>query len=163
MLNDSIKSNIETDKKYMRKALSLAKEAYSEDEVPIGSVIVNNKNGQIISEGYNQVEKLKDATAHAEIIAITSAENHIENWRLSDCTLYVTIEPCMMCSGAIALSRLSRIVYGAKDPRMGFLESRYNIKEDYQLYKDIEIVSGILEEECSTIMKKFFKKIRERK
>ncbi len=161
MINNE-KSTFESDVKYMRKALILAKEAYSEDEVPIGAIIVNNKNGQIISEGFNQVEKLNDATAHAEIIAITSAENHLENWRLSDCTLYVTIEPCMMCSGAIALSRLSRIVYGAKDSRMGFLESRYNIKDDYHLYKDIEIIGGILEDECSMIIKKFFKKIRER-
>ncbi len=156
------KNIIESDIKYMQKALLLAKEAYSEDEVPIGAVIVNNKNGQIISEGFNQIEKLNDATAHAEIIAITSAENHLENWRLSDCTLYVTIEPCMMCSGAIALSRLSRIVYGAKDPRMGFLESRYNIKSDYHLYKDIEITSGVLEDEASSIMKKFFKNLREK-
>ncbi len=161
MINNE-KSTFESDVKYMRKALILAKEAYSEDEVPIGAIIVNNKNDQIISEGFNQVEKLNDATAHAEIIAITSAENHLENWRLSDCTLYVTIEPCMMCSGAIALSRLSRIVYGAKDSRMGFLESRYNIKDDYHLYKDIEINGGILEDECSMIIKKFFKKIRER-
>ena len=162
MLTTNENITIETDIRFMRRALLLAKEAYSEDEVPIGAIIVNNKNGQIISEGYNQIEKLKDATAHAEIIAITSAENHLENWRLSDCSLYVTIEPCMMCSGAIALSRLSRIIYGAKDSRMGFLESRYNIKDDYHLYKDIEIVGGILEEECSTIMKKFFKKIREK-
>ena len=162
MFNNTAEASIETDIKYMNKALQLAKEAYSEDEVPIGAVIINNINGQIISEGYNQIEKLKDATAHAEIIAITSAENHLDNWRLSDCTLYVTIEPCMMCSGAIALSRLSRIVYGAKDPRMGFLESRYKIKDEYKLYKDIKISSGVLKDECSMIMKKFFKKIRKR-
>lgn len=146
------------DRYYMRRALFLAKTAFQEGEVPIGAVIVNESG--IIAEGYNQVELLNDATAHAEMLAITAAENTIDNWRLGDCTLYVTIEPCMMCSGAILLSRIGRIVYGAKDPRMGFMESNYNAVEGLKLYKNVKVENGLMADEAEYLMKEFFKKIR---
>jgi tRNA(adenine34) deaminase len=148
------------DEYFMRKAFRLGLEAYKQGEVPIGAVIV--KDGVVIGEGYNQVELLRDATAHAEMIALTSAENHQDNWRLIDCTLYVTVEPCMMCTGAILLSRVSRIVYGVADPRMGFMETKYNGVKDLNLYKKVEVFGGIMEAEIRELMLEFFKKIREK-
>lgn len=146
------------DEYFMKKAFRLALEAFQKGEVPIGAVIV--KDGTVIGEGYNQVEMLRDATAHAEMIALTSAENHEDNWRLIDCTLYVTVEPCMMCTGAILLSRVGRIVYGVSDPRMGFLETKFNGVKELNLYKKVEIVSGIMQSEIKELMQEFFRKIR---
>jgi tRNA(adenine34) deaminase len=137
----------------MREALKLAIAAYELDEVPIGAVVV--LNGQIIGRGHNQVESLKDATAHAEIIAITSASRTIDNWRLNDAVIYVTVEPCPMCAGAILLSRISKCVFGAQDPRLGGLGSKYEIKDP-----KIEVVHGILENECKKLMESFFRRIR---
>ena len=148
------------DEYFMKKAFRLGVEAFRKGEVPIGAVIV--KDGKIIGEGYNQVELLRDATAHAEMIAITSAENHGDNWRLINSTLYVTVEPCMMCTGAILLSRISRIVYGAKDPRMGFMETKYNGVRELNLYKNVEVLGGIMELEIRELMQDFFKKIRKK-
>ena len=148
------------DEYFIKKAFRLGLEALSKGEVPIGAVIV--KNGNIIGEGYNQVELLRDATAHAEMIAITSAENHEDNWRLIDSTLYVTVEPCMMCTGAILLSRISRIVYGVADPRMGFMKTKYNGVKDLNLYKKVEVFGGIMESEIRELMQEFFKKIRDK-
>ncbi|MBN2790397.1 MAG: nucleoside deaminase [Candidatus Delongbacteria bacterium] len=149
------------DEYFMRKAFILALEAFEKGEVPIGAVIV--KEGKIIAEGYNQVEMLRDATAHAEMIAITSAENHEDNWRLLDCTLYVTVEPCMMCTGGILLSRISRIVYGVSDPRMGFLKTKYDGVKELNLYKKVEVVSSVMEHEIRELMQEFFKNIRTKK
>lgn len=146
--------------KFMRYALNLARIAFQNDEVPIGAVVV--KDGQIIAEGYNQIEMLKDATAHAEMIAITSAANYLENWRLQGCTLYVTVEPCMMCSGAIVLSRLDKIVFGAYDDRMGFMKTNYNPIEKLNIYKNVEVVGGVLEDEATQLMQSFFQKLRDR-
>ncbi|MDA3814493.1 MAG: nucleoside deaminase [Candidatus Cloacimonetes bacterium] len=146
------------DEYFMRKAFALGLEAFQKGEVPIGAVIV--KNGIVIGEGYNQVELLRDATAHAEMIALTSAENYEDNWRLIDCTLYVTVEPCMMCTGAILLSRVGRIVYGVADPRMGFMETKFNGVKDLNLYKKVEVFGGIMESEIRELMQDFFKKIR---
>ena len=146
------------DEYFMKKAFRLGLEAFKQGEVPIGAVIV--KDGVIIGEGYNQVELLRDATAHAEMIALTSAENHEDNWRLIDCTLYVTVEPCMMCTGAILLSRVRRIVYGVADPRMGFMETKYNGVKNLNLYKKVEVFGGIMELEIKELMQGFFKKIR---
>lgn len=143
---------------FMRRALFLAREAFEEDEVPIGAVIVHENI--IIAEGYNQIERLKDATAHAEMIAITAAESAIENWRLSECTLFVTIEPCMMCSGALMLCRMGRIVYGAKDPRMGFLASNYDPVKSLNLFKNVTIEGGLMENEAGLLMQEFFQKLR---
>ena len=146
---------------FMRKAFVLGLEAFKQGEVPIGAVIV--KDGIVIGEGYNQVELLRDATAHAEMIAITSAENHEDNWRLIDSTLYVTVEPCMMCTGAILLSRISRIVYGATDPRMGFMETKYNGVKELNLYKNVKVLGGIMESDVKELMQDFFQKIRTKK
>lgn len=145
----------------MRRAIFLAKEAYREGEVPIGAVIV--KDGVIIAEGYNQTETLKDATAHAEMLALTSAQNYLGNQRLFDCTMYITLEPCMMCSGAIILSRISRIVYAADDPRLGFLKSNFDPVKQLNYYKNVEIKRGVLEEESVFLIKDFFRKIRNNK
>ena len=156
-----IPAMIEKDDEYfMRKAFALAVEAFKQGEVPIGAVIV--KDGVVIGEGYNQVELLRDATAHAEMIAITAAENYQDNWRLLDCTLYVTVEPCMMCTGAIALSRIGRIVYGVTDSRMGFMKTKYDGVKELGIYKNVEVFGGVMEAEIRELMQVFFKKIRKK-
>jgi tRNA(adenine34) deaminase len=141
------------DEYWMREALKLAATAYEHDEVPVGAVVVLNE--QIIGRGYNEVESLKDATAHAEIIAITSASRTIDNWRLNDAVIYATVEPCPMCAGAILLSRISKCVFGTRDPRLGSLGSKYEIRDPR-----IEVVHGILENECKKLMESFFRRIR---
>ncbi len=146
------------DKYFMKRAIFLAKQAYQKKEVPVGALIV--KDNKIIAEAYNQTEILKDSTAHAEMLVLTAAQSYLENQRLFDCTLYVSLEPCMMCSGAIILSRISRIVYAAKDLRLGFLESNYNPVKELNYYKNVSITSGVLEEESSFLLKDFFKTIR---
>ena len=148
-----------SDEYFMREALKLAEQAFSKDEVPVGAVIV--QNDKIIARGYNQREMLKDPTAHAEMIAITSAAQAVGDWRLNDCTIYVTLEPCVMCAGAIILARISRIVYGADDPKAGAVRSLYNILEDKRLNHQPSITLGVLAEESSAILKDFFRKKRE--
>lgn len=137
---------------FMNKALQLAKQAYEEDEIPIGALLVSN--GLIIGKGYNQVEKLDDATAHAEMLAITAASEYLNSKYLKNSTLYVTIEPCIMCGGAAKWSQISKIVYGAADAKMGFF-SKGN-----HLHSKIEIVPGILEVESLTLLKNFLKEKR---
>ena len=149
---------IKTHIHWMKIALKEAEKAYTKNEIPVGAVIIHN--GKIIGKGYNQVEKLKDPTAHAEIIAITSAVNTIGSKFLENCSMYVTLEPCIMCSGAIILSRLENLIFGAKDPKSGAFGSVYNINEDNKLNHKVNVISGILEEECALIIKKFFLKLR---
>jgi tRNA(adenine34) deaminase len=137
--------------------------ALEEGEVPIGAVIVHSPPGEsarIIARAHNQVEMLRDATAHAEMIAITQAAEHLENWRLQDCTLYVTIEPCMMCCGAMVLSRVRRVCYGSKDDKAGAVESIARLLEIPRLNHTIEIAAGIRREECSHILSEFFRTVR---
>ena len=138
--------------KWMLEAIKQAKKAYSIDEVPIGSVIV--KNDLVIGVGYNQVEQLKDATAHAEILAITSAANYLGNWRLNDCSIYITKEPCIMCFGAILNCRIDGLFYGFKDSNKGF---SVKILEEY-LFNDHlkKIKSGILKNDCKYLIQDFF-------
>ncbi|MDW7667642.1 MAG: tRNA adenosine(34) deaminase TadA [Bacillota bacterium] len=143
---------------FMNKALDQAYEAYKLDEVPIGAVIV--KDGKIIGEGYNRKELAHDTTNHAEIIAIKNASKNLKNWRLTDCTMYVTVEPCPMCAGAIVNSRISELVIGSLDPKGGACGSLYNIVEDERLNHRVEVRRGIMGQECSDIMKDFFKKLR---
>jgi tRNA(adenine34) deaminase len=150
----------ETDMKFMKKAFALAYRAYEEGEVPVGAVIV--REGKVIGEGYNQTELLRDATAHAEMIAITSAENSKDNWRLNDCTLYVTLEPCMMCTGAISLSRIGRVVFGLEDPRMGFISSKFDGLKELNINKTVTVESGLMRDEVFELMQSFFKDLRER-
>jgi len=143
---------------FMNKALDEAYEAYELDEVPIGAVIV--KDGRIIGKGYNRKEVSSDTTNHAEIMAIKEASKNLKNWRLTGCTMYVTVEPCPMCAGAIVNSRITELVIGTMDPKGGACGSLYNIVEDDRLNHRVEVRRGILEEECSNIMKDFFKKLR---
>ena len=143
---------------YMRLAIQQASEAFEADEVPIGAVVVHHN--KIIGRGYNQVERLKDATAHAEMIALSAAFNHIGDWRLEDCYLFSTVEPCTMCAGAAVLSRIKRIIFGASDPKFGACGSIFNVPAEKKLNHRIEVVSGILSDEISEMMKQFFKQIR---
>jgi tRNA(adenine34) deaminase len=146
------------DEKWMRHALAEAQLALKKDEVPIGAVVVHED--KIIGRGHNQVESLNDPTAHAEIIAIGAACNFLNSWRLSGCSIYVTIEPCAMCAGAIVLSRPDRLIFGAKDPKAGACGSLYNIVQDIRLNHQVQVIPYILEEECAQILGAFFEKIR---
>jgi tRNA(adenine34) deaminase len=144
--------------RWMDHALREAELAYKRKEVPIGAVIVHKD--RIIGKGYNQVETLKDPTAHAEMIAITAAATQLGNHRFEKCTLYVTLEPCAMCAGAIVLARITTVVFGASDPKAGACGTLYNIVQDKRLNHRVELVSGVLEGKCNGIMKDFFKKVR---
>lgn len=148
---------IHDDEHYMRQALREAKKAFDEDEVPVGAVIVMNE--RIIARGYNQVEKLTDSTAHAEIIALTTAFNFLGSKYLPDATLYVTLEPCVMCSGALYWSKIGRVVYGADDEKNGY--NRIAGKKGISPFHPKTILNaGILKEECAQLMKDFFKSKR---
>lgn len=139
----------------MQQALKQAVIAFEEDEVPVGAVVViNNK---IIARGYNQVERLKDATAHAEMIALTSAFNYLGAKYLPDATLYVTLEPCLMCCGALYWSKIGKVVFGASDEKNGFQKTTGN---HWPFHPKTELVYGVLEEDCSSLLKSFFKKKR---
>lgn len=145
---------------FMTEALKEAQRAFDMDEVPIGAVIV--KDGKIIGRGFNNKEETCDATAHAEIMAIKEASEKIQAWRLSDCTMFVTLEPCAMCAGALVNARIDKLVIGALDPKTGACGSVFNIVQDKRLNHQVELQTGILEEECSTILKVFFEKLREK-
>jgi tRNA(adenine34) deaminase len=146
---------------FMELALREAERAYEEKEVPVGSVIVfENK---VIGRGYNRTESLKDATAHAEMIALTAAYNYFGDWRLEGCYLFSTLEPCAMCAGAAVLSRIKTIVFGARDPRFGGCESIFKIPTETRLNHRVEIVEGILGDEVADLMKRFFQDVRKNK
>ena len=144
---------MEDDKRYMQMALAQASEAASEDEVPIGAVIVCR--GRIIGKGHNMTERLKDPTAHAEMIALTSATQAMRGKYLNDCTLYVTVEPCPMCAAALCCAQIGRIVYGAADPKRG-----YSLFTPSLLHPKTEVTSGVLGDECSKIVTDYFKSKR---
>ena len=146
--------------KWMELALKEAVKALDNDDIPVGAVII--KDGKILAKGYNQVELLKDSTAHAEMIALTSAFATIEDKWLSGCTMYVTLEPCSMCAGALVLARIKRLVIGTDDPKTGACGSVYNIIAGGKLNHKIEIVKGIKQKECKSILQEFFKKIRKK-
>ena len=143
---------------FMRMALEEANLAYAEEEVPVGAVLV--KNGKVIARARNQRETSKDPTGHAEIIAIRYGSQEEKNWRLTDSTLYVTKEPCIMCAGVMVNARLGRLVYGCKDEKGGAVDSLYRILSDKRLNHQVEVVSGILEQECLEILKRFFQNHR---
>ena len=147
------------EEKFMKLALKEAKKAYDKGEVPVGAVIV--KNGEVISRAHNLKEIKNDTTNHAELLAIKKASKKLNSWRLTDCEMYVTLEPCPMCAGAIINSRLDRVVYGAKDPKAGSCESVINLFDLPYNHKPF-VSRGILEEECSSILTEFFKKLRNR-
>ena len=144
----------------MQEALREAMQAFSEDEVPVGCVIVHR--GRIIARGHNQVERLKDTTAHAEILAITSAANYLNTKWLNGSSLYVTIEPCSMCAGAMVLARIKNLYFGAKDPKTGACGSVVNIVNHNKLNHHIKVKIGILEKECGGLLKEFFRKKRKK-
>ena len=144
--------------RWMEFALREAELAYKRKEVPVGAVIV--RDNRIIGKGYNQIESLNDPTAHAEIIAITAAAANLESRRLENCTLYVTLEPCTMCAGAIVLARIPRLVYGASDPKAGACGTLYDIVQDKRLNHRVETVRGISEAKCGGLLKDFFEKVR---
>ena len=146
--------------KWMRHALNEAEKAFMEDEVPVGAVVV--RRGKIIGRGYNRVEGLKDPTAHAEIIAITAASSYINSKWLVDSSLYVTLEPCAMCAGAVILARLKNLIIGTSDPKAGACGSVIDIVNDKRFNHRVNLFKGILEEECSDLLKEFFEKIRDK-
>ena len=149
------------DKWYMAVALKEAQDAFDDDEVPVGAVLVHG--GRIIARAHNQIRRLKDPTAHAEMIAITQAAAYLKSEKLLDVTVYVTIEPCSMCAGAMVLARIKRLVYGAADPRTGACGSLMNIVDDRRLNHRINISKGVLESESGMLLKEFFKKKRLKK
>jgi tRNA(adenine34) deaminase len=146
--------DLQSDHYFMGEALRQAAKALKAEEVPIGAVVV--REGRIIARAYNQVELLKDATAHAEMLALTQAEEAVGDWRLNDCTLYVTKEPCPMCAGAIVHVRLARVVFGASDPKAGAAGSVVNLLQFPSLNHRSEITSGVREPECRSLLQDFF-------
>lgn len=147
--------------KYMKEALKEALKAYNKGEIPVGAVIV--KNEKIIARAHNLKEIKKDTTRHAEIIAIEKASKKLENWRLEDCDMYVTLEPCSMCAGALINSRIHKVYIGTMDLKTGACGSKLNLLEDFVFNHKVEIETGILKEECEKIIKDFFKMLRKNK
>lgn len=150
----------EQDQKFMQYALTLADKAAAMGEIPVGAVLVDEQ-GNILAEGWNQSITLSDPTAHAEIIALRQAGQKIQNYRLLNTTLYVTLEPCPMCAGAILHSRIKRLVFGAMDYKTGAIGSRFHLFEDYRMNHVVEITAGILAEQCSNKISQFFQQRRE--
>lgn len=142
----------------MKEALKQAQKAYDKLEVPVGAVIV--KDGKIIAKAYNQKEDKKDTTNHAEILAIKKASKKLDSWRLLDCDMYVTLEPCSMCAGALIQSRIRKVYIGASDEKTGACGSVLNLLEDFKFNHKVEIEKGVLKEECENLLKKFFKELR---
>lgn len=139
---------------YMRLALQEAQAAFDENEVPVGAVIVHEE--RVIASAHNQREQLRDPTAHAEMIAITQAAEALGSWRLDDCTLYVTLEPCPMCAGAVVQARIPLVVYGAADPKAGAVASLFSLLDDPRLNHRAQVVGGVMGEECGQILSRFF-------
>ncbi len=151
---------VEQDTLFMREALKEAKKAFAADEVPVGAVLVHN--GKIVARGHNQVELLQDATAHAEMLCLTSGASVFENWRLEGATLYCTLEPCCMCAGAMFASRIDRLVWGAPDLRVGANGSWIDVFQEKHPMHTIEVVRGVLQEEAAELMREFFQKKRKK-
>lgn len=146
--------SVSTDEAFMREALNLAQRAWDLGEVPVGAIVV--KDGEIIGRGFNQPITSNDPTTHAEIVALRGAAQHLNNYRLVDCELYVTLEPCMMCVGAMFHSRIKRVVFGAMEPKTGVCGSVINLPAEEKLNHHAEFVSGVLAEECGALLKAFF-------
>ncbi len=153
--------DLESDAHFMREALRLAAKAFAAEETPVGAVVV--RAGKIIGRAFNQVEMLKDATAHAEMLAITQAEAAVGDWRLNDCDLYVTKEPCAMCAGALVHVRMRRVIFGCADPRSGAAGGVLNFLQHPALNHRCEITHGVLQDECAELLQGFFRTQRNRK
>jgi len=147
-------SNPVDDSRFMRAAINEAEAALDHDDVPVGAVVVHD--GRIIGRGHNQRELLQDPTAHAEMIALTAAAAHMESWRLEGCTLFVTLEPCAMCAGALVQARIERLVFGAADPKAGACVSLFQLCSDARLNHRVTIVDGVLGDECAALLQAFF-------
>ena len=143
------------DREFMALALEEALRAYEENEVPIGAVLTN-EDGILIARAHNRIEQLNDATAHAELLTLQAASRKLKRRRLTDCTLYSTVEPCAMCAGALVLCRVKRLVYGATDSKFGAAESIFNVVNNPALNHRLKVTAGVLEEECRALMQKFF-------
>ncbi len=152
--------NLQSDAYFMSEALRMAVRAYEAEEVPVGAVVV--REGRIIARAFNQVELLKDATAHAEMLAITQAEAAVGDWRLTDCDLFVTKEPCPMCAGAVVHVRIRRVVFGCVDPRGGAAGGLLNLLQNPSLNHQCDIVSGVLHDDCAALLQSFFRARRAR-
>ena len=146
---------------FMKEALKEAKKAYKKDEVPVGAVIV--KNGEVIAKAYNTKEGKADTTCHAEILAIKKASKKLNAWRLQDCEMYVTLEPCPMCAGALIQSRIKKVFIGTMDYKTGACGSVLNLLEDYKFNHKVECKIGIMQEQCEKILQDFFKDLRQKK
>ena len=147
--------------KYMREAVKEAQKAYDKLEVPVGAVIV--KDGKIIARAYNQKETKFDTTKHAEILAIQKASKKLKSWRLIDCEMYVTLEPCPMCAGAIIQSRIKKVYYGVSDEKTGAVGSKLNLFKDYKFNHNVEVENGILTDKCKELLQNFFIELRKEK
>lgn len=156
-----MEENEKIEKRFMKAAMREAKKAYALDEVPIGCVIV--RDGKIIARGYNRRNTDKNTLAHAELAAIRKASRKTGDWRLEDCTMYVTLEPCQMCAGAIVQSRLKRVVIASMNPKAGCAGSVLNLLQMSAFNHQVEITRGVMEEECSSMLSDFFRQLRERK
>ena len=152
---------MEDDIKYMKMALAEARKAYQRAEVPIGAVVVCND--QVVGRGFNLREQTQDPTSHAEMIALREAAANEASWRLEDCQLYVTLEPCPMCAGAILQSRIKRLIYGASDPKAGAVRSLYQLLDDERFNHQVEVEAGVMENESAQLLKDFFRELRKRK
>jgi tRNA(adenine34) deaminase len=161
MERNPILNQNEQDLAFMGTALLAAKSALQKEEVPIGAVVVYQ--GEIVGRGYNLRETSNDPTTHAEIIAIREAAAKLDSWRLLDCTLYVTLEPCVMCMGAIILARIPRLVFATRDPKAGAVGSIYNLASDRRFNHKVDVTEGVLAEKCSEMLSGFFKALREKK
>ncbi len=148
------------DEYYMKEALKAAQDAYDAGEVPIGAVIVHN--GKIIGRGFNRRNTEGNPLCHAEIIAINEAAHFMGDWRIEECTMYVTVEPCPMCAGAIVQARIPRVVYGAKNPKAGCAGSVLDVLNEPKLNHQVDVTEGVLKEECAAMMKEFFKRFRKK-
>lgn len=148
----------EIDRRYMQDAIELARKALDSEDVPVGALATYR--GRVIGRGFNQREKLQDPTAHAEMIAITAAAAYIGHWRLEDCTVYATLEPCPMCAGALVQARVSRLVYGASDGKAGACGSLFELTRDQRLNHQIETIGGVMAEPCAELLREFFRRRR---
>lgn len=151
-----------TDEKYMKQAIKQARKAYAIDEVPIGCVIVNDADGKIIARGYNRRNTDKNTLSHAELNAIRKASKKLGDWRLEGCTMYVTLEPCQMCAGAIVQARIPEVMIGCMNPKAGCAGSIYNLLQEPAFNHQVSLFKGVLEEECSQMLKDFFRSLRTR-